>query len=161
MINAEYELEKERRRKYMFFRKSDSQGANENCPRIQDILGKITVNEQSSIRLSAEKVVYFDPFGIKEAPHDADMIFITHPHFDHFSPEDIGKVRKDDTVFIAPASAAADISKVCPNEALPVLLEPGDARTVCGIPVEAVPAYNVNKAFHPKKNGWLGYVVTV
>ena len=126
---------------------------------VSNILDKITVNEQSSIRVGAEKVLYFDPFGIKGAPHDADVIFITHSHYDHFSPEYIEKVRKADTVFVIPASMRNDLSKIVPETKNIVELEPGNVGTVGDLAVEAIPAYNVNKAFHPKKNGWLGYVV--
>jgi len=128
---------------------------------VSDILDKITVNEQSSIRVGTEKTLYFDPFRIKDAPHDADVIFITHPHYDHFSPEDIEKVVKKDTLFIIPSSMRDEITKVCRNRARIIEFEPGDIRSAGDITVEAIPAYNVNKAFHPKKNGWLGYIVTV
>ena len=120
---------------------------------------QITVNAQSSIRIGGETVLYFDPFRIGAAVQDADIIFITHAHFDHFSPADIAKLRKPDTVFVAPASMAAELRA---NGILsPVLMQPGEKKTVCGIAVEAVPAYNLNKQFHPRKNGWLGYAVTV
>ena len=50
---------------------------------------KISINAHSSIRVESDKIIYFDPFQIKEENHDADIIFITHDHFDHFSIEDI------------------------------------------------------------------------
>ena len=52
-------------------------------------LGQITVNMHSSIRIGGDTVIYIDPIGIGAAPHDADLVLITHPHFDHFSPKDI------------------------------------------------------------------------
>ena len=120
---------------------------------------QITVNAQSSIRIGGETVLYFDPFRITDARNDADIIFITHPHFDHFSPADIAKVRKPETVFAAPESMAAELRQAGITNA--VLMQAGETRTICGIAVEAVPAYNLNKKFHPKQNGWLGYIVTV
>lgn len=120
---------------------------------------RITVNEQSSIRIETEKIIYFDPFKITTAANDADVIFITHDHPDHFSPEDIGKVQKPDTVFVVPKSMESALKKAGYSDL--ILLTPGEKTAVQGIPVEAVPAYNIMKPFHSKKNGWLGYIVTV
>ena len=120
---------------------------------------QITVNAQSSIRIGGDQVLYFDPFRITDARKDADIVFITHPHFDHFSPADIVRVCKPETVFIAPESMAAELKSAGITE--PVLMKPGEIKTISGIAVETVPAYNISKQFHPKQNGWLGYIVTV
>lgn len=125
------------------------------------MIEKITVNEQSSIRIDSGKVVYFDPFRISGAANDADIIFITHEHFDHFSPDDIAKVVSDNTVFVVPKSmekAALD-SGISPDKL--TALDPGVKTGICGIPVETVPAYNPGKKFHPKNNNWLGYIITL
>ena len=63
---------------------------------------KISINKHSSIRVESDKVIYFDPYLIDDESHDADIIFITHEHYDHFSVEDIKKVEKDDTVYVIP-----------------------------------------------------------
>ena len=118
-----------------------------------------TVNAQSSIRIGGDQVLYFDPFRITDARKDADIIFITHPHFDHFSPADIARVCKPETVFIVPENMAAELKAAGITE--PVLMKPGESKTISGIAVETVPAYNISKQFHPKQNGWLGYIVTV
>ncbi len=120
---------------------------------------QITVNAQSSIRIGGDQVLYFDPFRITDARKDADIVFITHPHFDHFSPADIARICKPETVFIAPESMAAELKSAGITE--PVLMKPGEIKTISGIAVETVPAYNISKQFHPKQNGWLGYIVTV
>lgn len=120
---------------------------------------QITVNAQSSIRIGGNQVLYFDPFRITDARKDADIVFITHPHFDHFSPADIARVCKPETVIAAPESMAAELKAAGITE--PVLMKPGEIKTISGIAVETVPAYNISKQFHPKQNGWLGYVVTV
>lgn len=67
-------------------------------------MSKISINARSSIRIEGTKVVYFDPFKIAEERHDADFIFVTHEHYDHFSPEDIRKVSKEQTILVAPYS---------------------------------------------------------
>ena len=125
------------------------------------MIDAITVNAQSSIRIAADKIVYFDPFKITDAKNDADVIFITHEHFDHFSPEDIGKVASEKTVFAVPASMVQTVagSGISKDKIIP--LDPGDKKEVCGIPVEAVPSYNLSKKFHTKSSGWLGYIVTL
>ena len=120
----------------------------------------ITVNTQSSIRIDGSKVLYFDPFQIASETHDADIIFITHSHYDHLDPESVSKVSKTDTVFIAPDSMEQEIRKAAGDAEL-ILMEPGATREVSGISVKSVPAYNRLKPFHPKRNGWCGYVVTM
>lgn len=118
----------------------------------------ISINAHSSIRIGAEQVMYFDPFHLKDDPHDADIVFITHDHYDHLSPEDIARVRKATTVFVLPASCQSAAKENGLDDC--VFLAPGETAEVGGVPVEAVAAYNSLKPFHPKKNGWLGYVVT-
>ena len=125
------------------------------------MLEKITVNAHSSIRIAAEKVIYIDPFQLKNEPHDGDIIFITHSHFDHFSPEDIEKLSNQGTVYVLPESMLDEVLEAgLPADKL-VALAPEQKTEVCGIEVETVPSYNMDKPMHPKANGWLGYVITV
>ena len=119
---------------------------------------QIQVNTQSSIRIEGSKVVYFDPFKISEAPHDADLICITHEHYDHFDPVSILKICKEDTELVAPASMKTELG-VLKGERKVHLLVPGDRAEAAGVVVTAVPAYNKLKPFHPKRKGWLGYVL--
>ena len=128
---------------------------------ISSILDSITVNEQSSIRLEAAgAVVRFDPFELSGEMHDTDVIFITHPHHDHFQPESVGKAAKPDTVVVFPESMRAEVQKLGLAKEKMIGVRPGDRGEVCGICYEAVPAYNLLKPFHPKINGWVGYVIT-
>ena len=115
----------------------------------------ITVNTQSSIRIAdGNRVIYADPFRIQGEPHDADIIFITHEHFDHYSTEDIEKVKKDGTVIVVPESMAGKANGA-------VTIKAGDRTVIGGIEVEAVRAYNKLLPFHPKSAGWVGYILTV
>ncbi len=107
-----------------------------------------------AFRIDGDRVVYFDPFQISEGP-PADLILISHEHFDHCSPEDVARISTPDTVIVTEAKAAKKLS----GDVRVVV--PGDALTVRGITIEVVPAYNVDKAFHPKANGWLGFIVTI
>lgn len=125
------------------------------------MIEKLTVNEHSSIRISSDKVIYFDPFRLSKADHDADIIFITHDHYDHFSPEDIEKCAGANTLFVAPYTMARTFKKAKINEDSVTLMHAGYSAEVLGIPIDAVASYNTIKPFHPHKNGWLGYVVTL
>lgn len=107
-----------------------------------------------TFKIFGEKVIYTDPFRIK-TEDNADIILVTHEHYDHCSPEDIEKVRGAHTVIVAPPDCAEKLSGDIRT------VRPGDAITVQGIPVEAVPSYNTNKQFHPKANAWVGYIFTV
>ncbi len=104
--------------------------------------------------------IYIDPFKLKNGPK-ADLILITHDHRDHCSPADVTKIQNKDTVIVTIAAAAAKLSGEIK------VVKPGDELTVKGIPISAVPAYNVNKfrspgvPFHPRKSGHVGFVITV
>ena len=120
---------------------------------------RVRVNAHSSVRLElGGKVLYVDPFSLTEAHHDADLIFLTHDHFDHFSPADIALVSKADTVFVLPESIAVKAaSAIGPRRS--VTVNPGDRGEIEGIAFEAVPAYNPGKRFHPRANDWVGWVL--
>lgn len=120
----------------------------------------ITVNCQSSIRIEDNNaVIYFDPLKITEQ-HDADYIFITHDHWDHFSPEDIQKVTNGGTTIIAPYDVYDNLLELGFNTDRLHRVKPYDELSLDSIRIRAVPAYNINKDFHPKDNNWVGYVVT-
>ena len=75
------------------------------------MLENIEVLAHSSIRISKNRIIYIDPFNIEKNYNDADLIFITHDHYDHYSEEDIDKVKKDDTVFIVPEELLTKLLK--------------------------------------------------
>ncbi|MCI9346651.1 MAG: MBL fold metallo-hydrolase [Lachnospiraceae bacterium] len=123
-------------------------------------LTHITVNTQSSIRMQGSKTLYFDPYQIPAAANDADIIFVTHEHYDHFEPESIAKLKKDDTLLVTPESMkkkALSESGIAPVNCL--FYQPGEIHEVNGVVIETVPAYNKLKPFHPKGKKWQGYVV--
>lgn len=98
--------------------------------------------------------IYIDPYQLKERG-GADIILITHEHFDHCSPEDIGKIQKDDTVVVTTPDSSEKIS----GDVRTVI--PGDSLTVKDVEVEAVPAYNTEKEFHVRERNWVGFILTV
>ena len=120
----------------------------------------IQVFTQNSIRIDAEAgVVYIDPFRMEETPKDADFILITHDHYDHFSPEDIGKVCNSDTVLVVPEKMRKKAAEVEDLLGRIETVRPGEARKIDGLAFETVPAYNTLKPFHPKGAEWVGYIV--
>ena len=118
----------------------------------------IRVNTQSSIRIEGSKVVYFDPFQISAETHDADLICITHAHYDHFDPESILRVCNQNTELVVPASMAKELGKLA-WKGKKHLLALGERVDTAGLIITAKPAYNKLKPFHPKRNGWLGYLL--
>lgn len=118
----------------------------------------IIINTQSSIRLELDKIIYFDPFKIEEYKNDADIIFITHNHYDHFDIDSIEKIKNGNTIVVAPKTMEEEIKSININNY--ILLEPNEKATIYDYIVETVPAYNISKTFHPKDNNWLGYILT-
>lgn len=107
-----------------------------------------------TFRIDGKKIVFTDPFQIKKSGA-ADIIMITHGHYDHCSPEDIGKLQKKGTVIVATPDCASKLGGDVR------IVRPGDTLSVEGVQIEVVPAYNTNKKFHTKDQGWVGYVVTI
>ena len=106
----------------------------------------------SSIKIKGRIVIYIDPWKI-DAEEKADLILISHSHADHFSPGDIGKLWKNETKILAHRACVSALS----GDVL--AMKPGDKVTIAGVTVQAVPAYNVNKPFHPRSDDGLGLLI--
>ncbi len=116
---------------------------------------KIQWIHHASFRIdSGQAVVYIDPWKLESAPKDADIVFVSHSHHDHCSPEDIEKVSNADTTLIAPAETIENLHAAN-------AVSPGERLTIDGATIEAVAAYNVGKNFHPPGNHWCGAVFTL
>ena len=114
----------------------------------------------SAIRIVADnKIIYIDPFGIEKEENDADYICITHSHYDHFSPEDILKVKNENTIIVITEDIYVNVLKLGFKENRVVIVEPNKKYKINNLMLETVSAYNVNKTFHPKENGWVGYIL--
>lgn len=105
------------------------------------------------------RVIYIDPFKISGGA-SADVVLITHEHFDHCSIEDIKKVSTPKTIIISPADCISKFQGKIDYRTVKIL-KPGKDITLGNINIEAVPAYNIDKEFHPKENEWVGYVVDI
>jgi len=109
----------------------------------------------ASFRIKNGKTIYIDPWKIQGSPEKADVVLISHDHYDHLVQEDVDKVSTAETVLIGSADVPAKLSNDVKT------LKPGDQITHDGITIRATPAYNVGKDFHPRSNDWLGFLITM
>lgn len=125
------------------------------------MLDNIEVLYHSSIKINKEKTIYIDPFKIDKNYNDADIIFITHDHYDHYSEEDIDKVINENTTIIIPEELLTKLLRKGINKNAIITVKPNEKYMVQEIKFGTVPAYNTNKTFHPKENDWIGYIITL
>ena len=118
-------------------------------------MDNIVINTQSSIKIGH---IYFDPFKISEETHDADIIFITHSHYDHFDIDSINKVKNENTIIVVPRDE--EIINSLDSDKL-MVVDVNESYEINGIKFSTVPAYNLNKSYHLKEYNWVGYVVNI
>ena len=106
----------------------------------------------ASFRLIGSKIIYIDPWQINDGDK-ADLILITHDHYDHLSVDDVDQLKKEDTLIITTVDCARKFSGNIK------IVKAGDNINVNNVKIEVISAYNINKRFHPKQNSWVGYVV--
>jgi L-ascorbate metabolism protein UlaG (beta-lactamase superfamily) len=105
-------------------------------------------------------VVYIDPYNIKDGMEKADLIFLTHSHYDHCSVADIQKIVKEGTRIIAPADCQSKVVRF--KEPIQIeVVEPGRELKFGDIKIDVLPAYNEDKPFHSKEEGWVGYLIKI
>lgn len=114
------------------------------------------------IKTKEGKRIYIDPYNINLSSEEpADLILITHPHYDHCSLEDINKIVKKGTKIVGPADIQSKIARLT-EEISFELIDVGETVDLGkGIIVGAVPAYNRGKQFHPKEERWMGYLLKI
>ena len=104
------------------------------------------------------KTIYIDPYNIKDGLPPADIVFLTHSHSDHCSLADMGKIIREGTMIVAPADCQSTITKFD----VPIkmeIIEPEQELELGDIKIYALPSYNIDKHFHPKDEGWIGYLI--
>jgi L-ascorbate metabolism protein UlaG (beta-lactamase superfamily) len=123
------------------------------------MLDAFTWYKQAALKWQGKGLtVHIDPWGVPDGEDKADLLLITHAHFDHFSQEDIDRVVKEGTIIVAPHDVARD----CLVSGDIRAIKPGETIEAAGLQVHAVPAYNVRPErleMHPRDNNWVGYVL--
>ena len=117
---------------------------------------KIKVFNQAAIKIESTKNIYFDPYQIKEEFHDADYIFITHDHYDHYDEESIKNIMKSETMIVVPECLKERVSKLTTNY---FLVSPNEKYNLADLSFETTFSYNIDKPFHPKEKGYVGYKI--
>ncbi len=118
------------------------------------LLEGITWLGHASFKIVApEGVIYVDPWKL-QGGEKAALILITHDHHDHLSPDDVKRLQKPDTVIVTIAAAAKQLRGDVR------IVKAGDTLNIKGVKIRAVPAYNLNKQFHPKAAGHVGFLFT-
>ena len=120
-------------------------------------LDNISINCQSSIKISDGLTIYFDPYDIKEKVSNADYIFITHPHWDHLDIDSINNIANEKTIIVGPSSVIEKLDK-----SFNLLeVEPNKTYNLNNISFKTVPSYNIGRDYHPKDVRYVGYLLTL
>lgn len=125
------------------------------------MLANIEVLCHNSIKISKEKIIYIDPFKIQKEYKDADIIMITHSHYDHFSEEDINKVKKENTQICITKDLEERTKNLGFRKENIFIVEPNMKYKINEFEFETILSYNISKQFHPKENLWVGYIIKI
>ncbi len=109
----------------------------------------------ASFKLSGRRIIYIDPWKIQEE-EKADIILISHSHYDHFSLEDIKKITSQETDILMTPDCQSKLREVLGKV---TLIEPRKKYNIKNVLIETTPSYNLNKKFHPKENDWVGFII--
>lgn len=120
----------------------------------------INLFKHNSIKITGDFNIYIDPFEIDDETKDADIIFITHSHYDHFSINDILKIKNKNTIIVSTKDTYQELIKYFDSNKI-IIVIPNNSYEVLGIKFDTVRAYNVNKSFHPIDNDWVGYIINI
>ena len=112
----------------------------------------------SGFLIKNHQVIYIDPYNIKENSEKADIILITHSHYDHCSVADIKNIIKEGTKILLTADSQSKITRFT----IPIdiqIVGPNQELAFGEIKISTLPAYNLDKPFHPKEEEWVGYLI--
>ncbi len=124
-------------------------------------ISNISINIQSSIKIQGIKTIYFDPIKLSDNLKDADYIFITHDHYDHFDISSIMLILNEKTIIILPKSMEDKIEKLDIDKNRLFFVEPNMKYNLENITFWTIPSYNINKDYHPKDKNYVGYILNM
>jgi len=115
---------------------------------------EITCLYHSGFKIKSDNIViYTDPYKVLD-DESADLILISHDHFDHLDPDSINKIKKAETIVVAPSGTNAAVDNL-------KSMKVDDVTNIAGIRITAFPAYNLTLPNHPKDRGYLGYIIEI
>lgn len=123
---------------------------------IAALVAGITWFGHASILIEEEISIYIDPFELPDGAPKADVILITHDHYDHFSEKDISKILKPETQVISIQNVIDSLKQDVKKR---ITVKPGDSLSIGKIRIEVVPSYNIDKKYHPKEKGYVGFII--
>lgn len=124
------------------------------------MIDNIYLGKQNSIKIKKQnKIIYIDPYKLKGKQESADVIFITHSHYDHFSLKDIEKCKKDSTKIIVTEDLEDEILNNGFKKSNVIIVKPDEKYKVLDINFKTVRSYNLFKKYHPKSKNWVGYII--
>lgn len=123
-------------------------------------MNEIKLLKHNSIKIIDKVIIYIDPYQIDDELHDADYIFITHSHYDHFSINDILKIKKNNTYIISTLDTYDELTKYFDDNKI-LLVSQSKEYKLNNLSFKTTPAYNINKKFHPYENNWVGYILNI
>lgn len=109
-----------------------------------------------------KNIIYIDPFQLtskQKGRRDADIMLVSHNHFDHLSLGDLRELVNENTEIVAAKECLDNFQDLTVSKIIPLM--PGEKTTIKGVSIEAVRAYNTNKKFHPKEDNKIGYIIGV
>ena len=119
---------------------------------------QIEVLNHASIKITSDRIYYFDPYKIDKKMSDADYIFITHDHYDHFDYSSIKNVINESTMLIVPACLEEKVKEITNNY---TIVYPSCNYEIATLHFDTVPSYNIGKSFHLKEMNYVGYIVNI
>lgn len=125
------------------------------------MLENVTCLGHSTIKINSPQTIYIDPYNLNNNYQDADFIFITHSHYDHFSPEDILKIKNDNTKIIITADLLTKTTELGFSSSHILVVKSNESYTIDNISFKTIPSYNTNKQFHKKEYDWVGFIIDI
>lgn len=126
---------------------------------------KIQWHGHDTFTISNGVTICVDPFKLSKSI-TADLVLISHNHFDHLSEEDLNKVTNENSIIVTARECLSQLNEIKCKQVIGLL--PEEEQTISNVTIKAVPAYNIDKInpdtkkpFHPKEDKKIGFIVTI